>query len=111
MRNSLKHFYLYRGNSTGLFHELTEMLGCPSKDHGFEIYEPKDKTKMHCLLIVYGMPLAGSYCYQKNIWSSDENIFNSFYLPHLNDFETYGYKETSDRSVPISNIEGLGRVG
>ncbi len=101
-----KHFYLYKGGWSDLFCELVEMLE-PSEEkeeQKFAIWAPKDKMKDHCLIIVYGMPLADSYCYQKNIWRSDEDVFNSFYLSYAEEFNIYGYKEAIAMPFMMNNV-------
>jgi len=79
MKNYSGHFYLHRGNWMNLLYELMEMLQ-PCEDQKFSIWVPRDQTKNLCLIIVYGMPLADAYCYEKNIWQTSENVFHSFYL-------------------------------
>jgi hypothetical protein len=92
METQLRHFYLFKGCWIDIYDELVEMLQ-PDQYQKFSVWEPKDKTKDHHLIIVYGMPLADSYCYRRDIWKSDENVFNSFYLYNLTRFYIHGYKE------------------
>jgi hypothetical protein len=95
MKNQPMHFYLFKGNCVSLFEELVEMLQ-PNRQQEFVFWESKDKTKDHSLIIVYGMPLADSYCYQRNIWKTDEKIFNSFYKPKVKQFKIHDYKELGE---------------
>ena len=96
------HYYLYKGKWIDLYYELVEML-MPSEEQIFAVWEPKDIMKEDCLVIVYGMPLADSYCYQKSIWKLDENIFNSFYLPHIKEFRIYNHKKIVDMPLTVND--------
>ena len=95
MKNQPMHFYLFKGNCVSIFDDLVEMLQ-PNHQQKFVFWEPKDKTKDHSLIIVYGMPLADSYCYQRNIWRTDEKVFNSFYKSKMNQFKIRGCKEPDE---------------
>jgi len=92
MKNSLQHYYLFKGNWFDYYDDLVEILQ-PDIHQKFSIWEPQDKTKEHSLIIVYGMPLDESYCTKKNIWRTDINVFNHFYLANLERFIVHGTKK------------------
>lgn len=83
------HFYLYKGKKSDLYVELQEMLQ-PDSQQRFAIWEPKDCTKQYLLIVVFGMPLATSYCLQREIWKSDEIVFNSYFNSNRSKFMIYG---------------------
>ena len=102
IKNQLMHFYLFKKSCADVFDELLEMLQ-PDHQQRFAIWEPKNKAKDHNLIVVYGMPLADSYCYQRNIWKTDEDVFISFYKYKMKHFEIYSYKETAQLPSKIKD--------
>jgi hypothetical protein len=82
-----KSFYLFKGDWYNRFIELLDLLGMHQQR--FVILEPKDKTKEHNLIIVYGGPLQESYCFSRNIWKTEERIFDSFYKHKLEKFNVH----------------------
>lgn len=100
MKNLPKHFYLFKGNWFNLYDEMIEMLQ-PDELQKFNIWEPRDKTKSHCLLTVYGMPLADSYCSQRGVWKTDDKVFIHFYLNQLEKFIIHGKKEKLNTATPV----------
>lgn len=103
MKTYPMYFYIYHGSWLDIFDELKEMFGADTEQY-FTILTPQNKTKDHCLVIVYGMPIADSYCYRRDIWRSDENVFKIFYLPHLEAFNIYGYKEFLEPFLPVAEV-------
>ena len=89
MKTAYRHFYLYKGNWSELFTELTDSLET-GNERQFNVWEPIDKTKNYCLVIVYGQPLEEFYCYMHGIWKADEKIYQQFFLAHLERFIIHG---------------------
>lgn len=97
------HFYLFKGNWSERFNELTEMLQ-PDNQQIFAIWEPKDKIRQYNLIVVYGMPLASSYCYENDIWKSDDKVFSGFYFPNKDRFTVHGCQRLAEQQVLINNV-------
>lgn len=79
--NSCKSFYLFKGNWSEKFVELNDQVEARSQE--LAIWAPKDKTKNHNLIVVSGDELPPQYCLDKNIWKTDEAVFESFYEPKM----------------------------
>lgn len=90
-----RNFYLFKGSWIDHFDELSDMLN-PTLHQKLSFWEPKDKTKEFTLLILYNSSLTESFCYRRDIWKCDENVFNSFYKGNENNFSIHGYNELPD---------------
>ena len=86
------HFYLFRGKRSDLVPELEEMLQ-PDSRQRYSIWEPLEKNGHYVLIVVFGMPLALSYCLQRDIWKSDELVFKSYFNCNRSRFIIHGSKE------------------
>src|ERR1044071_9777234 len=92
---SSRYFYLFKGYWIDHYDELKEMLDSPEQKISF--WEPKDKNKEFTLLILYNTSLSDSFCYRRDIWKSDEEVFNSFYKNNQNNFIIHYYNEFSEK--------------
>jgi hypothetical protein len=82
---SSENFYLFKGNGYEKFVELNDVIdiGTPQQ---IAVWTPKDKSKKHNLIVVNGHELPQRYCFDKNIWKTDQNVFESFYKLKINDY-------------------------
>jgi hypothetical protein len=71
-----QYFYLFKGDWYDLFIDLIEFVTPQQK---FTIWEPRNRAKDHNLVVVTGAALPLSYCLQKNIWTTNEQVFEDFY--------------------------------
>ena len=87
--SSSKQFYLFKGDWYDRFIELMDLVQ-KNQQENFSIWEPQDKNKEYNLIIVTGRSLPEEYCFDKNIWKTDEKTFDSFYRPKIDKFNIYG---------------------
>jgi hypothetical protein len=79
MKNTIPVYcYLFKGNWTDRFEELTLMTE-KGKIDCFELWVPMDKSRNHHLIISYGRPLTKTYCLVKMIWKTSPDIFSFYY--------------------------------
>ena len=78
-------FYLFKGNGQQKFVELNDTIETDNRRQ-IAVWTPKDKSKKHSLIIVKGDELPQHYCLDKNIWKTDENVFECFYKQKMNTY-------------------------
>jgi len=92
-----RHFYLFKGCWLDHYDELKEMLNI-AKQEKIAFWDPMDRTKELTLIILYNTSLSDSFCYRRDIWKANEEVFNSFFKNNQNNFVIHGYNEFSDVS-------------
>jgi hypothetical protein len=97
--SSPKHFYLFKGGWYERFIDLMELMKIDQQQR-FVIWEPQDRNKDHNLIILYGVDLPDYFCFLRQIWKTNESVFDAFYRQHIDRYNLHSNYN------PGVNVEG-----
>lgn len=87
-----KNFYLLKRDRLDSYDELLGLIESGSQKE-VEIWEPLNKFKNYHLVIIHGTPLPETFCFNKKIWKTDENIFVDYYKEKISRFKVHYFNE------------------
>jgi hypothetical protein len=83
MNNS--NFYLIKGD---WYKKSTEIVGVLKLDQQrlLAVWSPKNKSKNYHLMVVSGAELPQAYCFNQDIWKTNEEVFETFYNQKMKNY-------------------------